>query len=69
MLLVHEQTANYELQKVRECNAGMKFANQCISNQIMEPLQTINQYVDILLRKLEQRPEILKLLEAIKYCN
>lgn len=47
----------------------MKFASQCISSQIMDPLTTINQYVDILLRKLEQRPEIMKLLEAIKCCN
>ncbi len=29
----------------------------------------INSYADILLRKLEQRPEIVKLLEAIKGCN
>jgi K+-sensing histidine kinase KdpD len=47
----------------------MEFANKCISNQIMEPLNTINSYADILLRKLEQRPEIIKLLEAIKGCN
>jgi K+-sensing histidine kinase KdpD len=47
----------------------MEFANKCISNQITEPLNTINSYVDILLRKLEQRPEIVKLLEAIKGCN
>ena len=35
----------------------------------MEPLNLINSYADILLRKLEQRPEIIKLLEAIKGCN
>jgi signal transduction histidine kinase len=47
----------------------MAFANKCISNQITEPLNTINSYADILLSKLEQRPEIVKLLEAIKCCN
>ena len=47
----------------------MAFANKCLSNQIMEPLNLINSYADILLRKLEQRPEIIKLLEAIKGCN
>ena len=47
----------------------MAFANNCISNQITEPLNTINSYADILLKKLEQRPEIVKLLEAIKFCN
>jgi hypothetical protein len=47
----------------------MAFANKCISNQITEPLNLINSYADILLRKLEQRPEIVKLLEAIKGCN
>ena len=69
MLLLHEQTVQFQLQKTREQNAGMAFANKCISNQIMEPLNTINSYAEILLRKLEQRPEIVKLLEAIKCCN
>ena len=59
MLLLHEQTAQYKLQKYREQTAGMAFANKCISNQIMEPLNTINSYADILNRKLEQRPEIV----------
>jgi hypothetical protein len=35
----------------------------------MDPLQTINQYADILLKKITNRPEITNLLEAIKYCN
>ena len=35
----------------------------------MDPLQTINQYADILLKKIANRPEITNLLEAIKYCN
>ena len=69
MLLLHETTTHYKLAKVRQMHAGMKFANQCISSQIMDPLQTINSYVDVLLRKLENRPEIVKLLEAIKCCN
>lgn len=45
------------------------YANKCISNQIFTPLKTINLYVDILIRCLQQRPEYLNMLEAIKYCN
>jgi hypothetical protein len=39
-------------------NVGIKFANSCISSQIMQPLQTIDQYVDFLTKKLQQRPEL-----------
>ena len=69
MLLIQEETAQVLLQKEREFNVGIKFANQCISSQLMDPLQTISQYADILLKKLASRPEITNLLEAIKYCN
>ena len=69
MLLLQEQTAFVELEKEREFNVGIKFANQCISNQLMDPLQTISQYADILLNKLAHRPEVVNLIEAIKYCN
>lgn len=35
----------------------------------MDPLSTIEQYADILINKSSRRPQIIKLLEAIKYCN
>ena len=69
MLIIQEQTAFYQLDKEKQKNTAIKFANACISNQIMGPLQTIIQYVEILLRKLEQRPDICNLLDAIKYLN
>lgn len=53
------------LEREKKNNLAIKFANSCISNQIMEPLQLINQYVVFLLRKMAQRPEIINLLEAI----
>ena len=69
MLIIQEETAQMQLKKEREFNVGIKFANQCISSQLMDPLQTISQYADILLNKLAHRPEVVNLLEAIKYCN
>ena len=52
MLIIQEQTAFYQLDKEKQKNTAIKFANACISSQIMEPLETIIQYVEILLRKL-----------------
>lgn len=34
-----------------------------------EPLETINQYTEILIHKLEKRPDIVKLIDAIKCLN
>ena len=69
MLLLQEQTTMVQLEKEREYNGCIRLANQCISSQLMDPLKTINQYTDILLKKLAHRPEVITLIEAIKYCN
>jgi hypothetical protein len=69
MMLITEQTAFFQLIKEKRNNVGIKFANSCISAQILEPLQTIDQYVEFLVRKLEQRPEITTILNAINYCS
>ena len=69
MLQIQEQTAQYMLERERKHTSGIKFANSCISNQIMDPLRTVGQYVDAIFRKMDGRPEICALLNAIKYCN
>lgn len=69
MLLITEQTAFFQLMKEKRYNVGIKFANSCISKQILEPLEIIDQYVEFLCRKLEQRPEIITILNAIVYCS
>lgn len=69
MLILNEQTAKVLLREEQTKLKGIELANQCISNQIMDPLKTIEQYADILINKSSSRPEIRELLEAIKYCN
>lgn len=68
--MINEQTDFFQLEKVREHNEGIRFANQCVVHQIMSPLKMIYEYVDILLQKLDGvSPDSLLFLEAIKSCS
>jgi hypothetical protein len=70
LLVIHEQTEFFQLEKVREHNEGIRFANQCVVHQIMGPLKMIYEYVDILLAKMDGvSPDSLIFLEAIKSCS
>ena len=69
MLLLREQTAEIKLDKQKRNLKGLTFANKCISNQMLDPLQTIDQYADILIDKSQRRPDTLNFLQAIKYCS
>lgn len=69
LLLLHEETALFQLQQERESTKGILFANSCVTNQILAPLTMINQYVDILVAKSQPRPELQTILSAIKGCS
>ena len=58
-----------QLEKERDLMKGIRFANSCVTNQIIAPLEMINQYVDILVSKSQPRPDIQTLLNAIKGCS
>jgi hypothetical protein len=58
LLLLHEETAFFQLEKERDLMKGIRFANSCVTNQIIAPLEMINQYVDILVSKSQPRPDI-----------
>lgn len=69
MVLMHENTASHELKEQQAELESIKFSNSCISDQILEPLRVIDQYIEILYDQLKQRPDTRKITEAIKNCS
>ena len=52
MLVIEEQTSFYQLDKKKKQTMGIKLANAIVFSKSQESLETINQYVEILLRKV-----------------
>ena len=63
--MMHDHTAFHQLDKEQKENIGLHRANACISNSMMIPLRTINQYVDILMQACASDAKLCELISAI----
>lgn len=69
MLLVRDQTDKIELQNAKQHETGVEYANRCLSNQILDPLNKIISFVNTLVEKLTPVNDVLIMFDAIRHCG